>query len=138
MKGKSGAQVWAEYIAMRGLLGMLGMSPRAIAYSLGRGVSRAAFRILASRLESGMRSLELAFPEMAEQERKRVLRASVESIGRTVVEFAKYRPASSEESRSVIEFDFKAPEFGAYTNAKSEGRGVIMTTAHIGNWEVLL
>ena len=131
-------QVWAEYIAMRVFLGVLGAAPRPVAHSLGRAVSRAAFRILASRLDSGTRSLEIAFPEMDERERKRILQASVESIGRTVVEFAKFRPASSDESRSTIEFDFDAEEFDAYKKAKSEGRGVIMPTAHIGNWEVLL
>jgi Kdo2-lipid IVA lauroyltransferase/acyltransferase len=138
MKRKSGLQVWTEYIGMRGLLGVLSVLPRPLAHSIGWFVSRAAFRILATRLESGMRSLEIAFPEMDERKRNRILQASVESIGRTVVEFAKFRPSSSDASRSMIEFDFDAKEFDAYKKAKAEGRGVIMPTAHIGNWEVLL
>lgn len=138
MARKGRIQVWAEYAAMRGALGLFSILPRPAAHLLGRAIAKVAFRILAGRLESGTRSLEIAFPEMPVEERKRILRTSVENIGRTVVEFAKFRPRNAAESREVVEFDFDSAEFAAYKTAKSQGRGVMMPTAHIGNWEVLL
>ena len=138
MTRKSRIQVWAEYVAMRSIVGLLRILPRSGAQAAGRVIANAAFRILGSRLRSGLRSLEIAFPEMPAPERKRILKASVESIGRTVVEFAKFRPKNAAESAAIVEFDFESEEFEAYRKAKTEGRGIIMPTAHIGNWELLL
>lgn len=138
MAQKTTLQVWAEYVAMRGLLATLRILPRQAAHAIGRAAARATFRVLGSRLRSGIRSLEIAFPEMEPHERIRILRESIESIGRTVVEFARFQPSDAEASRATIEFDFDSEDFQAYKNAKAEGRGVLMPTAHIGNWELLL
>ena len=120
------------------LLWFVGILPKRAAVSLCMTIARVAFRVLGDRLGSGMRNLEIAFPEMGYDERKRVLRSSVESIGRTIAEFVDFNPISPEESRRTIRFDFDSDEFQAYKKAKSDGRGVLMPTAHIGNWEVLL
>jgi KDO2-lipid IV(A) lauroyltransferase len=138
MTRKSRLQIRAEYIASRALVGLLRALPMSIARSFGRATSRAAFRILASRLDSGMRSLEIAYPEMPADERRRILRASVENIGRTLVEFVNFNPSNADESRTMVEFDFEDEQFQLYKKAKAEGRGVIMPTAHIGNWELVL
>ena len=138
MARKGPIQTHAEYLATRAMFALLGGLPRSASLSLGRVLSRAAFRILGGRLRSGIRSLEIAFPDMEPSERERILRASVENIGRTVVEFAEFEPGCAEGAKAVVEFDFGSDEFQAYRKAKSEGRGVVMTTAHIGNWEVLL
>ncbi|MFL6468498.1 MAG: lysophospholipid acyltransferase family protein [Pyrinomonadaceae bacterium] len=138
MSRKGTVQAKIEYGATRALFWLLRVLPKRAALGLGIGIVRLTFLILGSRLRSGLRSLEIAFPEMDAGTRKRILRASVESIGRTTVEFAKFQPASAEDSRSVIEIDFDAEEFQAYKKAKAEGRGVLMPTAHIGNWELLL
>ena len=123
---------------MRSVIGLLQVLPRSAAHAVSRWMSTATFRILGSRLRSGMRNLEIAFPEMSAAERDRVLQESVENIGRTVVEFARFRPENAADSESIVQFDFDTEEFAAYKKAKSQGRGVIMPTAHIGNWEVLL
>lgn len=138
MTRKGSAQIIAEYAAMRAVMGLLAILPRSAAHAIGRAMTRAAFAVLGDRLSSGIRSLEIAFPEMAEAERKRILRASLENIGRTVVEFAKFQPRNAAEASAMVEFDFDSEEFAAYKKAKAEGRGVIMPTAHVGNWEVLL
>ena len=138
MTRKGTFQVRLEYDAIRALFGLLRVLPKRAALGLGIGAARLTFRILGSRLRSGLRSLEIAFPEMDIAERKRILRKSVENIGRTAVEFAKFRPSTADESKQIIEFDFDAEEFQAYKKAKAEGRGVLMPTAHIGNWELLL
>ncbi|PYS88942.1 MAG: hypothetical protein DMF62_08495 [Acidobacteria bacterium] len=138
MARKGTFQIRLEYGAMRSLFWLLRVLPKRAALGLGNGAARLTFRVLSSRLRSGMRSLEIAFPEMDAAERKRILRASVENIGRTAVEFAKFQPANAEESKQIIEFDFESEEFQAYKKAKAERRGVLMPTAHIGNWELLL
>lgn len=127
-----------EYTAMRAVLGVLRVLPRRASVGLSIGLSRLVFWLLAGRIPSGLRSLEIAYPEMPLDERRRILRASLESIGRSLAEFAKFDPTDADDCTATIRFDFDSPEFQAYKNAKAEGRGVIMPTAHIGNWEILL
>ena len=138
MTQKGAIQIWAEYAAIRALMALLRTLPRSGSLALGRATARGAFRVLETRLRSGMRSLEIAFPEMPEHERRRILRASVENIGRTVVEFANFRPTNAAGSKEIVEFDFDDEQFQLYKQAKAEGRGVLMPTAHIGNWELVL
>lgn len=138
MAKKSAFKTRIEYIGFLAVFGALRILPRKLSVGLSVWLSRIAFRVVEGRLPSGLRSLEIAFPEMAAEERKRILQKSVESIGRTIAENSNFDPASADESRSTIRFDFDSEEFAAYKRAKSEGRGVIMPTAHIGNWEILL
>ncbi len=138
MAKKGAFKTRIEYLSLRATIGILRVLHTKLAVDLGCSLSRIAFRVLERRLHSGIRSIEIAYPEMPQDERRRILRASIESIGRTVAEVANFRPANAEASRSTIRFDFDSAEFAAYKRAKYEGRGVIMPTAHIGNWEVLL
>jgi len=138
MGRKSAFQTRIEYIGMRGVFGALRVLPKKAAVGLSVGLAKTVFRILEGRMPSGMRSLEIAFPEMTVKERRLILNASIESIGRTIAETADFHPASADDSRSVIKFDFESSEFDIYKRAKADGRGVIMPTAHIGNWEILL
>jgi KDO2-lipid IV(A) lauroyltransferase len=138
MARKGEFQIWAEFAAIKALMALLRVLPKNASLVLGRATARGAFRVLGSRLRSGDRSIEIAFPEMPAAARKKILQASVENIGRTVVEFANFRPANSEESKKIVEFDFEDEQFQLYKKAKAEGRGVLMPTAHIGNWELVL
>jgi len=138
MAKKGAFKTRLEYLGMRAVFSALRILPKKAAVGLSVRMARSVFRALEGRIPSGWRSLEIAFPEMPVDERKRILRSSIESIGRTISETANFNPASAEESLSIIEFDFESPEFAVYRRAKAEGRGVIMPTAHIGNWEILL
>ncbi len=138
MTEKGRFKTWAEYTALRGLLAFVTILPRRAAVSVCMSAARLAFWVLGDQLRSGIRNLEIAFPEMSADEHKQVLRSSIESIGRTVAEFAKFNPDTAEASTKTIRFDFESEEFQAYKEAKAGGRGVLMPTAHIGTWEVLL
>jgi len=138
MARKGRFKTWAEYTSLRIMFSFVRILPRNAAVSLCIATARLTFCVLADRQKAGIRNLEIAFPGMGPDERKRILHSSIENIGRTVAEFAGFDPATSESSRETIRFDFESEEFIAYKKAKAEGRGVLMATAHIGNWEVLL
>ncbi len=137
MAKKGKIQTWLEYAVIRSVFFAIGVLPKAAALRTAAGLSRVVFSV-SRRMSSGMRNLEIAFPDMQPNERKRILRASIENIGRTIVEFVKFSPKSAEESRKTIRFDFESEDYKAYKKAKLEGRGVLMPTAHVGNWEILL
>ena len=138
MVRKGHFKTWAEYTSLRMLFWFVRILPKRASVAMCMATARLTFWVLGDRLRSGIRNLEIAFPEMSADERKRILRSSIESIGRTVAEFANFDPPTAEASREAIRFNFESFEFQKYKKAKSEGRGVLMPTAHIGNWEVLL
>ena len=138
MRRKGLFKTRVEYTPLRMLFWFVRNLPKRASVAMCMATAQLTFWVLGDRLRSGIRNLEIAFPEMTADERTRILRSSIESIGRTVAEFANFDPPTAEASRETIHFDFESDEFQAYKKAKSEGRGVLMPTAHIGNWEVLL
>jgi len=135
MAKKSNAQMLAEYAAARAILSGLGALPRPWAVAAGRGLARAAYALAGGLRRTGMRNLELAFPEMAEDERRRLLRASFASLGRQLGEVSQFPRATPERLRRVVEYD--AEDVKLLDLARERGRGVIFLTSHLGAWEIL-
>ena len=87
---KTNFQISAEYWVARTLLTLYGALPRPLAIGLGRSLGRIAY-LLPTRLRStGLRNLEIAFPELSLTERKRLLRGSFNSLGRLLGEFSQF------------------------------------------------
>ena len=132
-KGKT--QEFLEYAAARALLSGLGALPRPAAVSVGRALGRATYKLAGGLRRTGMRNLELAFPEMGEAERERILRDSFESLGRQLGEVSQFPRATPESLRAVAEYD--SEDVKLLDVARERGRGVIFLTSHLGAWEML-
>ena len=63
MANKNNLQIWAEYAAARGLLGLLRIVPGGAAARIGLSAGQLAYSRLGKLRKVGMRNLELAFPE---------------------------------------------------------------------------
>jgi len=135
MAKKGKAQIFFEYAAARVLISGLGLLPRKLAVAAGRGVGRAAFHLAGGLRRTGMRNLELAFPEMDARERERILRGSFVSLGRLLGEFSQFPRANAERLREVVEYD--SEDVKLLDLARERGRGVIFLTSHLGAWEIL-
>jgi KDO2-lipid IV(A) lauroyltransferase len=86
-----------------------------------------------SRLRrTGRRNLELAFPELREEERRRLLRGCFESLGRLLGVFSQFATANRETLESLIECE----GLEHIEAARARGRGVILFTGHVGAWEL--
>ncbi len=83
---------------------------------------------------TGIRNLEIAFPELPEHDRLRLLRGSFLSLGRLLGEFSQLPRATPESLRAIIEYD----EVGLahLREAERNKRGVIFLTGHLGVWEL--
>jgi len=127
--------MYAEYAAARAILSGLGALPRPWAVAVGRGLGRAAYALAGGLRRTGMRNLELAFPELDEEERQRLLRGSFESLGRQLGEVSQFPRATPERLRRVVEYD--AEDVKLLDVARERGRGVIFLTSHLGAWEIL-
>ena len=127
-------QIVLEYALARSVLVSLGALPRLVAVAFGVTVGRVAYLLPGSLHRIGERNLEIAFPDMDQRERKRLLRGSFESLGRLLGEFSQLPKATPEKLRKLIEYD----EVGLrhLREAEKNKRGVIFLTGHLGVWEL--
>lgn len=131
--GKRGkVQTALEYAIARTLLTGLGWMPRPLAVASGRGISRIAYGLSDRLRRTGFRNLELAFPEMDERERARILRGCFANLGRLLGEFSQFPSATPQSLSEIVE----CHGLENLQAAQRRGRGVILFTGHLGAWEL--
>src|SRR5882672_10002383 len=127
-------QIAVEYALARAILSGLGVLPRRVAIAVGLSIGRLGYLLPGNLRRTGERNLEIAFPEMNEQERRRLLSGCFASLGRLLGEFSQLPKATPEKLRKLIEYD----EVGLrhLREAEKNKRGVIFLTGHLGVWEL--
>ena len=138
MAKKSKLQIWGEYSVASLLLGFLGVLPRRLALTLSIGVARICYKLLGGLRKAGMRSLGIAYPEMDAADRMRLLGGTFDSLGRVLGEVSQFPKYSKEKMASMVDFTFDDYMQTLYDEVKREKRGVLITTGHLGNWELLV
>lgn len=125
-------QTWLEYAAGRPILGALGLMPPRVAMRLGQILGRVAYPLAANLRKTGQRNLELAFPEKTETERRQILSACFQSLGRQLGLFSQFSTASRDSLLSLTEWE----GLENLEAAKANGNPVILFTGHVGAWEL--
>jgi KDO2-lipid IV(A) lauroyltransferase len=121
-----------EYAPVWLLVRILGVLPRPLARAMGIALGHIV-RLLHPRLRRvGLRNLELAFPEMPEAERRRIVRAVFTSLGRLLAEVCLFPRYTPENVSQVAVYD----GLENFLAAERRGKGVLFLTAHLGGWEV--
>lgn len=129
----AGLMDYAEYAALRGAIGALGVLPLHRAAAAGGWVARLGYRPLGIRRRVVESQIALAFPEWDRARVVEVARASYEHLGRTAVEAARLSSLSREDILGLVEEDTGFP---VLEDALRVGRGVIAVSGHLGNWEL--
>src|SRR6185295_14437612 len=134
MAKHSNFQIALEYALARTILSGLGILPRRLAIAVGLAIGRAGYLLSGKLRRTGQRNLEIAFPDLPERERNRLLRGCFASLGRLLGEFSQLPRATPEKLRRLIEYD----EVGlAHLREAEQGkRGIIFLTGHLGVWEL--
>lgn len=138
MARKSKSQIRAEYLVARMLLGALGLLPRGAAVAVSAGVARLSYHLIGSLRKTGMRNLEIAFPEKSVSERERILKGTYESLGRVLGEVSQFSKTTPAKIEQIVDFTLDEETQGLYHRVKEEKRGALITTGHLGNWELLV
>jgi KDO2-lipid IV(A) lauroyltransferase len=136
-KKKSAAQIRLEYLAARTVLGFLGILPRRVALFFSIGIARLGYHLLGNLRKVGYRNLEIAMPETSQRERARLVKGSFESLGRILGEVSQFHKATPAKLEQLIEFHIDHL-LELYAKLRHEGRGAIITTGHMGNWELFV
>jgi KDO2-lipid IV(A) lauroyltransferase len=106
--------------------------PRGVARVVGAGIGWVAFHGLGRLRRVGMRNLKLAFPELPEEERERILRTEYRNLGFLLAEFCLMPGYTAETASGFIRYE----GLENYLRARDRGKGVLVLTGHLGAWEL--
>lgn len=121
----------AEYALYRAFAAPIrGASAQRVA-SWGEKTGRVLPAILKKRARLVERNLALAFPEMSEEERQSIAQRCWSFFAGMVFRFLKATGETSEETATTVTFDNPA----LVDELIARGRGLVVVTAHFGDWE---
>jgi len=123
------------YLLTRLGAGILLILPRSWALALARGAGRLGFRLVARQRTKILENLKLAYGETKTSE-------ELEAIGQrvmghmlqTAVDFLRFATLSRDKAASFVE---TGSAYSVCKDILQEGKGLIIMTAHMGNWELL-
>ncbi len=111
---------------------LLRILPEPVAQALGYSLGWVAGSILRIRRGTVHRNLRRAFPDRPEAWRRRVARRVFPHIGREGVTLLRMAGLPSQELLRRTRVD----GWEVLEEARAEGRGVLLATGHLGNWEI--
>jgi KDO2-lipid IV(A) lauroyltransferase len=124
---------YAQYYAIRGAVAALDRLSIRRAGRIGEWIGGLGYRPLGIRRAVVERQVRAAFPGLAESEVLRIARASYEHLGRTSIEAALISALSADQVRAMFD---RVEGADALAAARAEGKGVLLVSGHLGNWEL--
>jgi KDO2-lipid IV(A) lauroyltransferase len=124
---------YAQYYAIRGAVAALDRLSLRRAGRIGEWLGGLGYHPLGIRRAVVERQVRAAFPGLAEPEVLRIARASYEHLGRTSIEAALLSALSPAQVRAMFDGIEGADALAA---ARAEGKGVLLVSGHLGNWEL--
>lgn len=121
-----------EDLAIGAISSFLRLLPEPVALGSGRAIGRLVGSVLGVRRKVIVKNLELAFPDRSDSWRRRVARRVFPHIAREVVTLLRVGADRSRGVEGRVQFERLEVLEGAF----GEGKGVILLTGHIGNWEI--
>jgi KDO2-lipid IV(A) lauroyltransferase len=114
------------------LVRALALAPASVARAFGIALGRTVYLLHGRLRRTGLRNLQLAFPQMPLAERRLILRRQFTSLGRQLGVFCRFPRYNRENISQLAVYD----GFENFERAQARGQGVLFLTAHFGGWEV--
>ena len=121
-----------EAVAVSSLLAVFRRLPRHASRALGSTTALLAQALFPRLRRTGLRNLELAFPESSLHWREKTLRSTMRMLGWQLAEFARMERWTRDSVASFTRME----GFENYEAANAKGRGVLVLTGHLGAWEL--
>jgi Kdo2-lipid IVA lauroyltransferase/acyltransferase len=129
---RGGVKEQIEYFLARVLLQTFGAMPRRTAAHAAAGIAWIGFHLARRQRAAGLRNLQMALPDLTDQQRVEILRGCFRNLGRLLVEFSHFPELNEANISQLVTQD----GLENYHEALRRGRGVIFMTAHFGSWEL--
>ena len=123
----------AEYYGLRATIGTLERMPWDAACRVGERIGEFGYRPLGIRRGIVERQVAAAFPERAPAAVADISRGAYRHLGRSTIESALLPSIGREKVLELVE---TVDGWEILEAAMAPGRGVILVTGHIGNWEL--
>ncbi|HYA34801.1 MAG TPA: lysophospholipid acyltransferase family protein [Candidatus Binataceae bacterium] len=131
--GKFHASV--EYAPIAAFVRLMAKMPLERAVRLGARMGGTVMRLDIMNRPIAMRNLSIAFPDLTSAARLKILRAMYRSWGRMFAEFAHSHELDRSNIEQFVTYDgFENLEVAQNVAGR---RGLLVLTAHFGNWELL-
>jgi Kdo2-lipid IVA lauroyltransferase/acyltransferase len=124
---------YAQYYGIRGSVAALRRLSFERASAIGESIGTLGYRPLGIRRAVVERQVSAAFPGLTQPEVERIARASYASLGRTTIETTLLPTYSREQVLELVE---STEGWEHVDRAIAEGRGLMIVTGHLGNWEL--
>ena len=122
-----------EYFGVMGIALPFYLLPITVALLIGERIGEMMYRLMSRRKAIGYKNLNIAFGDkLSCKEKERVLRSAFRNFGKSFVEVIHF----PKMSKSYILKKVSIIGQENYLKAMIKGRGVIVLTAHFGNWEM--
>jgi KDO2-lipid IV(A) lauroyltransferase len=126
--------VWILSVVAVGVLSALSVVPMPVLTAAGAALGTLYYHVDGRRKRIALSNLRLVFgEEKTEDEIRRILKAAYRHLGRALLEFAGL-PRLTPEKLARLARTEAVEKIG---RALQAGRGVVLLTAHFGNWELL-
>ena len=99
----------------------------------GRGLGRFAFHVVRIRRQVTLQNLRRAFPDWEAAKIHQVAEASYMHFGVVFLELMRLHRWSPEQLVARVHF----PDHEVFRRLRGEERGVVIVSAHLGNWEIV-
>lgn len=129
---KKGIQVWVEYAIAYTLVNLLCVLPLPVANALARTVTRILDLLVPKLRRIALINLSFAFPELSRAQHQQIVSGVFRSIARLLVALSRFPRIKTNNVHEWIHYE----GLENYQAAKEKGRGVLVATAHFGNWEL--
>ena len=124
---------WIEYLGIRGVVVVLRLLGWRAASHVGALLGRLAYSPVGIRRRVVERHIAAAFPHYSKRDVTRTAIAAYESLGRTSIETAVLAGTSRERILAMVT---ETVRWDLFEDALALGKGVILATGHLGNWEL--
>jgi KDO2-lipid IV(A) lauroyltransferase len=121
-----------EYALIWCVVKGIGLLPRPLARAVGIGLGQLVYLLHQKLRRVGRRNLEMAFPELPDRDRRRILHGVFTSLGRQLAEVCLFPRYTSQNVSQVVVYD----GFENFERAFARGKGVLFLTGHLGGWEL--
>ena len=124
---------WVYYPLQAALLyllyGLFAVLPVDAASALGGWIGRTVGPRLATPNRRALHNLAMAMPALSESEKRRIIRGMWDNLGRTIAEYPHLQRLGGPERLEIVGSEHA-------TGDEVASRPRILTTAHLGNWEL--
>jgi KDO2-lipid IV(A) lauroyltransferase len=129
---KSPVQIRAEYALAFTLVQLMEWLPLPLARSVATGAAKLLDLTLPKLRRVAEKNLSFALPELTARQRREVVDGTFRSVGRLLLALARAPRIQPDNVGRWISYE----GLEHYQAAKQAGKGVLVATAHLGNWEL--